>query len=248
MANHFSHPDQDSAINASAYNFAHNPVHVWDCGPGQGYGTTASACCESEQESLRCCFTATAVFQIDSATIGNPSSTEATTTPAGLTTAGSTAISAFSSVPESGSTPTASPVHSANSRGAKIGIGIGVPLGAILAAALAVLVWRLRRKEKSRKELEAQLQAATKGGLVDKPELDSASKHVAELGVMTPPEMDSGGQKPVTSWKVPELDSQQISSNQKGSGLDDLQKSPDRKWTSSNQKETEAGPAATPSP
>ncbi|KAL9096419.1 MAG: hypothetical protein Q9165_001416 [Trypethelium subeluteriae] len=241
--------DQDSAINASAYNFAHNPVQVWDCGPGQGYGTPASACCESEQEYLRCCNTATAVFQIASATIGNPSSTDATTTPAGMATAGSVPESVS---PTGSSIPTAGPAHIDNSQGVKIGIGIGVPLGAILSAALAVLVWRLRRKEKSRKELEAQLQVVTKGVLEKEPELDGSPKQVpkrvVELGVTTPQELDSGGQKPVSSWRVPELDAGQTSSNQKASGLGDLQKSPSRKWTTSDQKETDSSPTATISP
>ncbi|KAK5656029.1 hypothetical protein OQA88_5168 [Cercophora sp. LCS_1] len=61
---------QETALNASAYDFRAGGVQVWEC-VGEGYAEPAAYCCESVAEKTRCCQTPEAVFSLPGATVGN---------------------------------------------------------------------------------------------------------------------------------------------------------------------------------
>ncbi|KAF2230724.1 hypothetical protein EV356DRAFT_536096 [Viridothelium virens] len=205
--------DQDSAHNKSAYNFGDAGVQVWECGPGQGYTEPADYCRESEGEGLRCCSTSTAVFHLEAASWGNPSSTSATPT---ATATESNATSSTSSRPllapttigNATPTPTLSLPNAGSDRGSlntggRIGVGIGTTLSVLLLGVLAFLRLRKIRDKKSKREsgLQAQVTSGER-----KTELEASARPVRELDSTMQYEMDSEGRRRQRAWGIAELE------------------------------------------
>jgi hypothetical protein len=144
--------NQDTPSNSSAYDFRADGVKVLQCG-SQGYGREAEYCCESEAEGQRCCETDTAVFVLESATVGPYTWVESTSslslvssaTLRAITTA--TPLSTPSRTGSMDQSPTADPAGKGDNRAITIGAGVGGALaGCVLTALLILFIIRHKRR------------------------------------------------------------------------------------------------------
>jgi hypothetical protein len=158
--------DQDASTNSSAYDFAANPVPIWECGT-QGFAKEAEYCCESAFEGQRCCSTSSALFRVPGATLGAFTGTPTTgvhsvttTIRTGTESLESMAISTSASLAPTSTNLQAGSEIKKDSNGSKIGAGIGGGLGGLLfiAAGVILFLWQKRRKQKVAKSFQYEFE------------------------------------------------------------------------------------------
>ncbi|KAK3898019.1 hypothetical protein C8A05DRAFT_47545 [Staphylotrichum tortipilum] len=155
--------NQDSATNATAYDFGSGGVQVWECGGDEGYAAPAAYCCESAAEGSRCCKTQPAVFSVPGASVGNALAVQTVSgsaTSSGETTSTTGTQSGTGSMAGTSSTTgTAAGGASGSAEGTsgggqsdavKIGVGVAIGIGAALLVAVVLVVFYWKRTHAAR--------------------------------------------------------------------------------------------------